>query len=92
MRFIGEYFIQNRYCFFPTESDPHPRQTGRDARPMFAVALPLIDKGASAEEISEAVERKTGAPVPVEFCRALLRHRDALTPNFRERMGTRKEK
>ena len=92
VRLIGEYLKRDEYCFFPTLSDPHPRQTGRDARPMFAAAFPLIDGGASAEEISAEVERKTGAPFPSEFCRALLRHRDSLTPEFRERMLGAKER
>ncbi len=74
------------YYFLPTPSDRHSRHTGLSAKAQFRVALPLIDAGASAEEISKAVETQTGAPFTVDFCRALLRHKDSLTPEFRRRI------
>ena len=77
---IGDYY------FLPTPSDRHSRHTGLSAKAQFRVALPLIDGGASAEEISKAVETQTGAPFTVDFCRALLRHKDSLTPEFRRRI------
>ena len=74
------------YYFWPTPSDRHSRHTGLSAKAQFRVALPWIDGGASAEEISKAVETQTGAPFTVDFCRALLRHKDSLTPEFRRRI------
>jgi hypothetical protein len=47
------------YYFLPTPSDRHSRHTGLSAKAQFKVALPLIDAGASAEEISKAVETQT---------------------------------
>ena len=79
--------LQNgEYVFFPTKTDPHQKQFGKSPKSMFRVALPLIDAGKSAEEISAAVEAQTGAPFPVSFCRALLNHKDSLDTAFRARI------
>ena len=86
MKMMYERLQVGDYYFLPTPSDRHSRHTGLSAKAQFRVALPLIDGGASAEEISKAVETQTGAPFTVDFCRALLRHKDSLTPEFRRRI------
>jgi hypothetical protein len=86
MSTTARHLASGYYFFFPTAEDRHPTQFGKSPEEMFRIALPLIDAGKSAEEISAAVETQTGAPFPVSFCRALLNHKDSLDAAFRARI------